>query len=223
MLDSDQSCKYVKQMYDSGLFTAIIPEVKNLNWNIYEKLEKILSGEFIHMLPEYSEEINNYMTGPSRKSMIKFGLLLQGEYNLIETICRNLKMSNYKIDTVTRLVTYYGDILQEKEKTKNIFILDFFRKTGDDGIAILLTALSAGIVSKEEVNHILKVYYNNIKPLWENPRLIKGHDLIELFNLKPGPDFKKILYKIEEQQVEGIIKTREEALKFVKEFMVYGL
>lgn len=159
------------------------------------------------------------MTGPSRKSMIKFGLLLQGEYNLIEDICHNLKMSNYKTDTITRLVTYYRDILQEKDKSNNIFILNFFRKTGNDGIAILLTALCAGIVSKDEVNHILKVYYNNIKPLWVNPRLIKGHDLIGLFNLKPGPDFKKILYKIEEQQVEGIIKTRDEALKFIENIL----
>ena len=219
MLDSDQSSKYVKQMYDSGLFMAIIPEVAHQDWHIYEKLEKLLSGEFIHMFPKYSEEINIYMTGPSRKSMTKFGLLLQGKYNVIEAMCRNLKMSNYKTDTTTRLVTYYRDLVQEKDKTGNIFILDFFRKTGNDGIAILFTALSAGIVSKEEVTHILDIYYNKIKPLWESPRLIKGHDLIELFNLKPGPDFKKILYKIEEQQVEGNIKTREEALKFVENIL----
>ncbi|MEQ8223169.1 MAG: hypothetical protein ABRQ37_12755 [Candidatus Eremiobacterota bacterium] len=219
MLDSDQSSKYVKQMHECGLFTAIIPEATQQDWHIYKKLETILSGEFIHIFPEYSEEIKNYMAGPSRKSMTKFGFLLQGTYNLIENICRNLKMSNYKTDTVTGLVTYYRDIVQETNKTGNIFILDFFRKTGNDGIAILFTALSAGIVSKEEVTHILNIYYNKIKPLWESPRLIKGHDLIELFNLKPGPDFKKILYKIEEQQVEGIIKTREEALKFLENIL----
>ncbi len=219
MLDYDQSSKYVKQMYECGLFTAIIPEATQQDWYIYKKLETILSGEFIHIFPEYSEEIKNYMTGPSRKSMIKFGFLLQGTYNLIENICRNLKMSNYKTDTVTGLVTYYRDIVQEKNKTGNTFILDFFRKTGNDGIAILFTALSAGIVSKEEVTHILNIYYNKIKPLWESPRLIKGHDLIELFNLKPGPNFKKILYKIEEQQIEGIIKTREEALKFLENIL----
>lgn len=223
LLDSDQSCRYVKQMYESGLFMAIIPEIKHQNWNIYEKLEKLLSGEFIHIFPEYSDEIKFYTTGSSRKSMIKFGLLLYGEEKVIENICRNLKMSNYKTDSVTRIVTYYRDILQEKDKFNNIFILDFFRKTGDDGLAILLTALCAGIVSKEEVIHILTIYYTRIKPLWESPRLIKGHDLIELFNLKPGPDFKKILYLIEEQQVEENIKTREEALKFVREFIVYGL
>ncbi len=219
MLDSDQSSKYVKQMYDSGLFMAIIPEVPQQDWHIYETLENILSGEFIHMFPEYSEEINIYMAGPSRKSMTKFSFLLQGTYNSIENICRNLKMSNYKTDTITRLVTYYRDIVQGKNKTGNIFILDFFRNTGNDGIAILFTALSAGIVSREEVTHILNIYYNKIKPLWGSPRLIKGHDLIELFNLKPGPEFKKIFYLIEEQQVEEIIKTREEALKFVENIL----
>jgi len=46
-------------------------------------------------------------------------------------------------------------------------------------------------------------------------RLVTGYDLIDM-GLKPGPIFKKILGEVEELQVEGIITTREQALKYVK-------
>jgi poly(A) polymerase len=42
-------------------------------------------------------------------------------------------------------------------------------------------------------------------------RLISGDDLIGL-GLKPGPDFKEILRNIEDAQLDGRIRTRDEAL-----------
>ncbi len=50
-------------------------------------------------------------------------------------------------------------------------------------------------------------------------RLITGHDLIEIFGLKPGPIFREILAAVEEAQVEGRIRTREEALAWLKEYL----
>lgn len=47
------------------------------------------------------------------------------------------------------------------------------------------------------------------------PRLVTGDDLIEL-GLKPGPMFREILAAVEDEQLEGRISTREEALAFVK-------
>jgi poly(A) polymerase len=47
------------------------------------------------------------------------------------------------------------------------------------------------------------------------PRLISGDDLIAL-GLAPGPEFKRILAAVEDAQLEGAIKTREEALALVR-------
>ena len=49
--------------------------------------------------------------------------------------------------------------------------------------------------------------------------LIDGNDLIKL-GYKPGPLFSEILGKVEEQQLEGILKDREEALSFIRENFV---
>src|SRR6266480_188411 len=47
------------------------------------------------------------------------------------------------------------------------------------------------------------------------PPLVRGDDLIAL-GLKPGPKFGEILEAVETRQLEGALKTREEALDWVK-------
>ncbi|MCG3195983.1 MAG: CCA tRNA nucleotidyltransferase [Candidatus Omnitrophica bacterium] len=47
------------------------------------------------------------------------------------------------------------------------------------------------------------------------PRLLSGHDLIEL-GFKPGPKFKEILSEVEDLQLEGRLASREEALEYVR-------
>jgi poly(A) polymerase len=47
------------------------------------------------------------------------------------------------------------------------------------------------------------------------PPLVRGDDLIA-FGLKPGPKFGEILEAVETRQLEGTLRTREEALEWVK-------
>jgi poly(A) polymerase len=53
-------------------------------------------------------------------------------------------------------------------------------------------------------------------------RLITGDDLTEM-GLRPGPRFKEILESVEEAQLEGRLKEREEALAFVRSKYVLDL
>ncbi len=54
-----------------------------------------------------------------------------------------------------------------------------------------------------------------ISPTAKVPALVSGRDLIEL-GLKPGPLFKTLLSEIKEEQMEGRIPSREEALDWIK-------
>ena len=47
------------------------------------------------------------------------------------------------------------------------------------------------------------------------PPLVTGDDLIAL-GMKPGPKFGEILEAVETRQLEGALKTHEEALDWVK-------
>src|SRR5216110_2684951 len=54
------------------------------------------------------------------------------------------------------------------------------------------------------------------------PPLVRGDDLIAL-GLKPGPKFGKILEAVETRQLEGTLRTNEEALEWVKrEYSLQG-
>jgi poly(A) polymerase len=48
------------------------------------------------------------------------------------------------------------------------------------------------------------------------PRLLTGEDLIAL-GFRPGPRFKEILIAVEDGQLNGSLKDREEAERFVVE------
>ena len=50
--------------------------------------------------------------------------------------------------------------------------------------------------------------------IWPQP-LITGEDLITI-GLAPGPAFKEILTRVEDEQLEGRLNAREDALEFVK-------
>ena len=53
------------------------------------------------------------------------------------------------------------------------------------------------------------------------PPLVRGDDLIAL-GLKPGPKFGEILDAVETRQLEGMLKTREQALDWVKQEYFLG-
>jgi poly(A) polymerase len=51
------------------------------------------------------------------------------------------------------------------------------------------------------------------------PPLVNGHDLIRVFGLEPGPRIGRLLERVHEARVEGKVKTREDALEFLRAFL----
>lgn len=67
------------------------------------------------------------------------------------------------------------------------------------------------------LNLLFKVYISkNIK--LKTIRLIDGHDVIKALKMKPGPEVGEILEKVSLRQFEGRIKTRRQALRYLKSF-----
>jgi poly(A) polymerase len=48
--------------------------------------------------------------------------------------------------------------------------------------------------------------------------LLTGHDL-QAMGLTPGPVFKRLLDRAREEQLDGTLRTREEALEFVRRLL----
>jgi hypothetical protein len=51
---------------------------------------------------------------------------------------------------------------------------------------------------------------------------VRGNELIETLGLKPGPIVGKLLRKIQEAQVEGEVRSREEAFELAKRALESG-
>jgi poly(A) polymerase len=107
-------------------------------------------------------------------------------------------------------------------------IYRYFRDTGETGIDILILALAdylasrGPLVSMEEwekhcqlINYILAEHDNQqakILPV----KLIDGHDIMNNFDLAPGPLIGKLLAMVDEAHASGELNTREEALALVR-------
>ncbi len=134
------------------------------------------------------------------------------------------RLTTYKklIDEVAKLVKYHLRVRQLFEgKAKNAAIKKLRLKVD----LILLERLSRadyfGRISKEKKKHfeagdwfLQKIDELNLKDSAPKP-FLSGKDLIAL-GLKPSPQFKKILDKVYELQLEEELKSKEEALLWVQ-------
>lgn len=68
----------------------------------------------------------------------------------------------------------------------------------------------------DEVQHANEQY---VQPALSGERLLTGYDLIEKFQLKPGPLFRMIFEDLELARVEGKISTKEEALLWLQNYL----
>jgi poly(A) polymerase len=106
-------------------------------------------------------------------------------------------------------------------------IYRYLRDTGSAGIDILFLSLADHLAARgpelqeadwqwhtDQVNYILTESRRQEKIV--PARLIDGHDLINLFGLKPGPRIRAILESVKEAQAAGELTTREEALSYVQ-------
>lgn len=149
---------------------------------------------------------------------------------ICDTVSERLKLSTRErlaLDTIIFWHLRPGYLADTKILTKRA-IHRYFRDTRQEAVSVLLVAVAdqratrgpmatkASRVRHEKVSFsLIKKYFEILK---EEPfcRLIGGRDLIKRLKLTPGPIFSVILNAVEEAQVEGRIKTKEEALAFAR-------
>ena len=134
---------------------------------------------------------------------------------MAEEICRRLRMSNDDTQQIIALVgnhMRFADTFKMKPSTLKRFLrlprfeehlemhrIDCLASHGDLTVHSFLAQKLADTPPEE------------IRP----QPLLTGHDLIEM-GYKPGPRFREILAALEDLQLEGTLKTREEAVAFAR-------
>jgi len=154
----------------------------------------------------------------------------KGELRLKDYYQQRLSLSNREIEILSLLVLHHMRAhLLSREKIITNHALYRFVKDGKDVIpGILLLTYADSIASSgtgKEVKRIEETiekiigYFAASQRVKIRKQLITGHDLIKQFGLKPGPIFKTILEAIEKKNIEGVITTKGEALKFARKLI----
>jgi tRNA nucleotidyltransferase/poly(A) polymerase len=145
---------------------------------------------------------------------------------MAEKIMERLRFSTTMKKRITHLIQNHMRILNLNRETKDNALKRLVNQVGDEVPLLVLHTLadkeaSRGILSiqiDEVVEaHCLKILqFFKERMIVHPPILITGHDIIAL-GYRPGPKVGEILNFIREKQIEGEIKSREEAIQVLKE------
>jgi len=135
---------------------------------------------------------------------------------MAEDICRRFRFSNDETEQIVALVQNHMRFAQAMQMRESTFKRFVRMRDFDEHLALhRLDCLSShGDLSLYD---FVREKIANMPPEVMRPApLITGDDLIAL-GLAPGPRFKEILSSVEDAQLEGRLKSREEALAHLRQ------
>ena len=145
-------------------------------------------------------------------------------------VMERLRFSAREREMVQEMVMHHlrpGQLSGEGLPTRRA-IYRYFRDTGEVAIDTIFLNLADHLATRgaeldfeEWREHAQKLAYVLEQRFREEsivapPKLIDGHDIIDIFGLTPGPKVGQLLEAVREAQAAGDITTREEALVFVQ-------
>jgi poly(A) polymerase len=130
-------------------------------------------------------------------------------------ICRRLRFSTDETEQIESLVAShmrFKDVLEMRPATLKRFVrLPRF----DEHLELHRLDCTSSHRMLDNYDYVRRFLAETPPEEVRPPRLVTGDDLMEM-GLKPGPQFKEILQTVEDGQLDGRIKRREEALAFVR-------
>lgn len=135
--------------------------------------------------------------------------------DMAAAICRRLRLSNEQTEQVVYIVAShmkFKDATRMRESTLRRFLSEpHFPALKEahraDALASNRDLSALEFIEKKEKEFAAE----GLRP----PPLLRGRDLVEL-GMRPGPHFSEILRAVEDLQLEGKLRTREEAIRHVR-------
>jgi len=151
---------------------------------------------------------------------------------LAKKICQRLRFSRYETDFIEFMIRNQSRLLflfyaQRKKTSMQRAIIRFFLKCSDKTPDLLLFALAKMNGSqvadrnlkaefKAFILNLLHHYLSDFRLQLSATPLLNGNDLISEFGLTPSLLFRRVLTRVEEEQLLNPKMTRKDAIKFVE-------
>jgi poly(A) polymerase len=155
-------------------------------------------------------------SGPGDR--IRFDEHVEVGVGMTEAICRRYRFSNDDTAQIAALVANhmrFKDVPQMKLSTLKRFVrLDGF----DEHLALHRLDCLSSHRNLENYEYVRRFIAETPPEEVRPARLITGDDLVDL-GFRPGPAFRQALDAVEDAQLSGKIKTREDAIRLARESM----
>jgi len=134
---------------------------------------------------------------------------------MAQVIARRLRFSNEDTEQIVALVANhmrFKDVEQMRGSTLKRFIrLPRF----EEHLELHRLDCQSSHKRLESYGFVNRVLADTPAEVIRPPRLLTGDDLLEMGH-KPGPLFREILHAVEDEQLEGRLNTKDEALEYVR-------
>ena len=151
---------------------------------------------------------------------------------LLKPDLKNMKFSKAQIKYITTLVKnhiYPSQLAREAKDAGDKAIMRMFRKLGDCTIDVLLLAMADRLsaqgpaVTKEmtennlnALNRYMKMYEEYCKTSKPIPKLLDGNEIAQILNIKKDKKLGEIIKKLNDAQIVNDVKTKKDAIDFIK-------
>ncbi len=149
---------------------------------------------------------------------------------IMQDISLRLKLSKKESQKLEDMIYHHlrpGFLLDCLKNSKRA-VFRYFRDAEEEAVSIILLSIAdkeatrGRLSSRKDIVQHKKALLNLIKEYYRNkeeirpPKLINGEDVMSIIASEPSPLIGEILRDVEEKQALGEIKTKEEALEYVK-------
>ncbi|PYJ19010.1 MAG: phosphohydrolase [Verrucomicrobia bacterium] len=216
----------------SGLMGAILPELEAMKGVLQPEQFHPEGDVFVHtrlMLQLLPEEVSvplvfavlfHDVAKPVTATVDKTGRIRFNEHDRIgaemtDAIMRRLRFSGAEIEATVEMVRQHM-VFKDAPKMRVAKLKRFMaRPTFKEELELHRVDCESSHRMLDNYEFLLRKREEFANEPIIPPPLVRGDDLIAL-GLKPGPKFGEILEAVETRQLEGTLRTRDEALDWVK-------
>ncbi len=233
LISSPDSIQYLKDLYRSGLLIQILTGLNETDiikgLSVFEKLEQLYNNLQDLFSPDHIT-IEKYLQGKVEEGItcamlwkwISLYIVNDITEELMWGALQGLRLSNRACRLAFLGFRQRQTRILDKAIKDNKYLYHFFKITGDDGIGLILYKLASTTAAGESYDKALRNarsaiswYLSQYREMKISP-FITGDDLIALFHLTPGPEFRQLLDRVEENRATGLLLTKEDAISFLK-------
>lgn len=223
---SIETVKQIEELYENSA-DEIKTHLDNVDFGGFPRINHLKLAGFMHDIGKFSTWTIEENTG--RHRFIKHD---DAGSKLCVKYLKDLKFSKKQIEYIAFMIKnhiYPSSLVASLDLSEKV-MMRYLRKLEDNVIdnIILAKADRLSTLGKEiteetiqsninGLNKLLDFYFSQKDTIEPLPKLLDGNEIMKLLNIKASPKLGEIINALREEQLNGNIISREEAVKFVQE------